>query len=409
MQRRNVLQLAGASFVTAAGAGCLTTGGGNRRQGGELIEFDNPGELLLTPELLPGDGWEEQERGDADVLDVEVTFLREFEEGEQVDGEEGNNWLVVSAVAGHDDEAAARNRYEELVTGFTDTVGEARTMDLDLASDAVIAGYDGFASALFRDVNCVAAVSFTDCVALSGLCTSDVARVEGLARTQRESWRGSSQDGGDQGSGNGDDGGDGGDGDDGGDSDDGDQTGGGGQTFEGEGTQATESFQLEEGFLAVSYEHQGSENFAVTLVDTAGEDPEYLLANGIGSVSGRTAEGIDGGEYVIDVQADGAWRIELTQPRPSEADARELPATVEGEGSDYAGPLLFDGLVRATASHDGESNFIVEALDENGDWGGGLVFNETGSFEGESTFTQNGLGWLTADADGQWTIDLEHG
>lgn len=418
VRRRNVLQLTGATLATAI-AGCVASDGDGGSPAGDtsgegdgLIEFDDPEDLLLEPELLPGSGWEVGEREEADILDVERSFVREFEDGEEVDGEEGNNWLVVSAVGGRDGTDAATDLYGELETDFVDSVGEARVMDLELASEAVVAGYDGFTSVLFRDANCVSAVSFTDCVSLSGPCFSDISRVEALARTQRESWRAPDEDpnGGEEDEAEQDDGEEDEAGEDGNGDDEGDETDPQTDdelTFVGEGTRATESVGLERGFLAAEYEHEGTNNFIVNLVDTAGEEPDYLLVNDIGSVAGRTAEGIDGGEYVLDVEADGAWRIELAQPRPTEGDAEELPVTVEGDGNDYAGPFLFDGLVRATAQYDGPSNFIVSMLDENGALEASL-FNEIGNFEGETAFTRTGLGWLTVVADGEWTIDLEH-
>lgn len=212
MQRRSVLQLTGASLATAIGAGWLVTGE-EAAQEDEPIEFDDPEELLLERDQLPGDGWEREEPYEADILDVEVSFVRVLDEREEGDGEDGDGeegdyengdggegdgeerdfWLVTSAVAGRDDADAAVDVYEQLETDFVERVGEARVMDLDLASEALIAGYDGFTSALFRDVNCVAAVSFTDCSTI-GICASHVARTEELARTQRESWRAPSED-----------------------------------------------------------------------------------------------------------------------------------------------------------------------------------------------------------------------
>lgn len=397
----------GASIVTAVGSGCTATEGGENQadrenqEEDEPIEFGESAALLLQPDLLPGDGWEEGEREEADILDVTQSFVREFDEGEEVDGDEGNNWLVTSAVAGRDGAGEAAELYEELEADFVSTVGNARVMEFELASDGAIAGYDGLTAAIFREVNCVASVGFTDCVTLDGPCYSDVGRVRELARIQRDSWRDPSED-----AETGDGEGEGADESEGDESDD-EQPSDGDLTFEGEGTQVTEGFDLERGFLAVAYEHDGTENFIVRLVDTGGEEPDRLLANEIGSVEGRTAEGVDGGEYLLDMQADGAWRIDLSQPRPDEADAQELPVTIEGGGNDHAGPFRFEGLVRAVGQHDGGSNFIVNVRDENGNVVD-LLFNEIGRFEGETVFTHDGLGWLTVEGDGNWTIELEH-
>lgn len=159
------------------------------QEGTDSIEFDQPEDLLLQPELLPGDGWESNEGNEPEFLDENVTYVREFGENEEVDGDEGDTWIVNSAVGARDNEADAVDLYEEFYADWRGQVGDARIMDLNLGSEGAIAGYDGFTAALFRDVNCVGSVSFTDCVNGNRLCTSHVSRTEELARAKRESWR----------------------------------------------------------------------------------------------------------------------------------------------------------------------------------------------------------------------------
>jgi hypothetical protein len=36
-----------------------------------------------------------------------------------------------------------------------------------------------------------------------------------------------------------------------------------------------------------------------------------------------------------------------------------------------------------------------------------LVFNEIGSFSGETTYSFDGLGWVDVNADGDWSIEME--
>lgn len=177
--------------------------------------------------------------------------------------------------------------------------------------------------------------------------------------------------------------------------------------FEGEDTDATKPFELAGGLLVAAYEHEGRGDFIVDLVHTPGAEPGHLIASEFDATTGLTALGIGGGEYLLDVEAGGRWVVELAQPRPGSDDLRELPVTIEGEGADYAGPLLFDGLVRASATHDGSRNFVVEALDEDGGRDGGVLFDESGAFDGGTTFVAEGPGWLVVEADGEWTIALE--
>jgi hypothetical protein len=38
---------------------------------------------------------------------------------------------------------------------------------------------------------------------------------------------------------------------------------------------------------------------------------------------------------------------------------------------------------------------------------GELVFNEIGSFEGETTYSFDSIGWVDINADGKWSVELE--
>lgn len=397
MRRRNVLQLSGAAVASAIGAGYLVGGEESPQEDGEQgdrdpIEFDDPEELLLEPDVLPGDGWEELEREDGDILDVKASFLREFEDDEEVDGEEGSNWLVTSAVAGRDDEGDAADVYEVLETDWTNTIGEARVMDLELATEAKIAGYDGLTAVIFRDVNCVASVGFTDCGTLDGPCYSDVARVEELARIQQGSWRAPAED-------------------EEGDEDDDESTGGDGPdpiTFEGSGQAVTDAFDLIGGFVIAEMEHTGGDsNFQVELVDDESGERVELFVNEIGEWAGETGETVDEGTYVLDINADGEWAVTLRQPRPT--DGQEPPIDERGETPRVLGPYDLEGRQEATGSHQGDGNYIVRAHDAEaaGDEFAELIFNELGEFEGSTTFSGPGLSWITVDADGEWELTVE--
>ena len=80
-------------------------------------------------------------------------------------------------------------------------------------------------------------------------------------------------------------------------------------TLTGEGKKATEFFELEKGLSVVEFEHDGSSNFIVMLLDGDGDTVEYL-ANEIGSFEGSSAIKIDeSAAYLLDVDADGSWSI----------------------------------------------------------------------------------------------------
>jgi hypothetical protein len=177
-------------------------------------------------------------------------------------------------------------------------------------------------------------------------------------------------------------------------------------SFEGNGSDVSDEFELTEGIATIEFSHSGESNFIATMVALEGEDwDDELLVNVIGSIEGRSALAVSGGAYRLDVDADGDWSIDLEQPAVSEGDAESPPIEHSGEGPDYFGPVALDGVHEVTASHDGESNFILQAHGIDGDWD--LVVNEIGEFEGSSTLRSSELVYFDVEADGNWSVSVE--
>ena len=174
------------------------------------------------------------------------------------------------------------------------------------------------------------------------------------------------------------------------------------QQFNGTGQEVRSGVQIDGGLTVVEATHDGNSNFQVSLEG----DGEFgtLFINVIGSFDGAQAALVTGGEYILDVTADGSWEIELRQPRASSGDA--LPVDASGSGPDVIGPFAFDGTGIATGSHDGQSNFQVQIYPATGTFGE-LVFNEIGSIDAETTYNFDGLGWVDVNADGNWSVSLE--
>ena len=82
-------------------------------------------------------------------------------------------------------------------------------------------------------------------------------------------------------------------------------------TLSGDGQKVSEIFYLETGLRRIKMKHDGSSNFIVWLIDDQGTKID-LLANGIGSFEGSKAIGItNSGTYMLDVSADGNWKISI--------------------------------------------------------------------------------------------------
>lgn len=180
------------------------------------------------------------------------------------------------------------------------------------------------------------------------------------------------------------------------------------QSFSGSGD-SVETLELSGSSLhAFSFEHDGDANFIVQLRNADGETEEYLV-NEIGTIEGTTAAPLEAGEYQLQVQADGNWKIDVIEPSTATEDVQEAPAEVEGSGHTVVGPIGVDGSITVSATHDGDSNFIVHSVLEDGTsmYDRELLINEQGDYEGEVIAVEEGVRWITISADGNWTLEIE--
>ncbi|MDY6931833.1 MAG: hypothetical protein SVJ22_07990 [Halobacteriota archaeon] len=175
----------------------------------------------------------------------------------------------------------------------------------------------------------------------------------------------------------------------------------------GTGQEATSKFSLEKGLSIFRMSHDGGSNFAVWLLDGEGDKIE-LLVNEIGEFDGSKAVSIKKqGDCILDVSADGSWTITIEQPRPSTAPS--APKTLNGKGQQASEVFYLDkGLARFEMTHDGDSNFAVWLLDDEGD-NVELLVNEIGEFDGSKavSISKGGIYLLDISADGNWEISIE--
>lgn len=178
------------------------------------------------------------------------------------------------------------------------------------------------------------------------------------------------------------------------------------QSYSGSGQAVTDTVTIEGGLTTFSMEHDGDSNFQVELIDESDGDTEEYLANEIGEWQADQPYYIPPGEYVLDVNADGNWNIDVAQPRPAPSDVSELPASTSDQYPSYIGPVRFDGLHTISAQYNGDGNFAVWVLDEDGQRQD-LIFNEIGEFEGQSTYSGNHVGYIRIEATGDYELDVE--
>lgn len=177
------------------------------------------------------------------------------------------------------------------------------------------------------------------------------------------------------------------------------------QSVNGRGQQVKRMI-LPEGLAVFKLAHDGRRNFVVWLLDANGQQLE-LLVNQIGPYQGSTAVGIEkAGEYVFNVEGDGAWMISVEHPRP--ASAAQLPQTFSGKGS--AVTPFFDpgGKLRTyRLRYTGQRNFVVWLLDAAGE-PEELLVNVIGAHDGSVAVGRlSGPHLIRVESYGDWTITVE--
>lgn len=148
--------------------------------------------------------------------------------------------------------------------------------------------------------------------------------------------------------------------------------------------------------------NRGSSNFVVQLSGPEGKD---LLVNEIGPFQGASVrDGSAAGRHRVAVDSDGAWVIQVL--RPTTSGLKSLPASFSGKGSTVIRVKSRDDTeMVVTATHAGESNFVVYLVGYGSLTGRTLVFNEIGRYKGQELVdVPKGTMLLWVTADGTWSV-----
>jgi hypothetical protein len=82
-------------------------------------------------------------------------------------------------------------------------------------------------------------------------------------------------------------------------------------SLSGTGQSVTKPFHSNGGLITFKMTHDGSSNFAIWLLDAKGNRQE-LLVNEIGTFDGSKALGVKSGVYLLDITADGNWKVDVS-------------------------------------------------------------------------------------------------
>jgi len=189
--------------------------------------------------------------------------------------------------------------------------------------------------------------------------------------------------------------------------------------FSGHGDGVSPEFILEEGITIITMTHDGRSNFAIWLYDVGTGERVDLLVNEIGPFSGSAVIGVTGeifgaspGRHLLDITADGNWKVTIEQPRPTTAPT--APQAFTGTGCSVSPPFMLEtGIARFEMTHDGRSNFAIWVYDKDG-YRIDLLVNEIGAYSGSKVVgvtgkifdASPGIHYLAITADGSWTVSI---
>ncbi len=177
-------------------------------------------------------------------------------------------------------------------------------------------------------------------------------------------------------------------------------------TLSGSGQEASDIFELIEGVSIFELENTGTGHFGIWLMDDMGNKVE-LLVNEIGPFDGSKIVRIDrASEYILDVSAEGSWKVTIKQPRPTTAPETK---SFSGRDQQYAGPFYLDsGLTKFKLKNTGSGHFGIWLLDSEGNKVE-LLVNEIGPFDGSKAvgLSISGIYYFDISAQGNWEISIE--
>ncbi len=171
-------------------------------------------------------------------------------------------------------------------------------------------------------------------------------------------------------------------------------------------SQASQPFRLSKGVAVFSFRYSGGAGFKAVLLDSTGRQVD-VLADVNTSVSGSTAAGVTDGQYVVDVEATGAWEIDVDQDVPEVLPYTPLSFT----GNAPEATEFFQSPGKNTAfemNFTGSSNFTVKLLDSRGEVVK-TVADAPGPYSTTVTLPLiSGVSYLVdVEAVGPWTVTVD--
>lgn len=191
--------------------------------------------------------------------------------------------------------------------------------------------------------------------------------------------------------------------------------------LEGEGPRILGPITVNTGVMIAFVRYEGEDLFSMTFlggekgtVNSIESSPGPYRGERIHSVFEGNGGGLVPGEYTVEIEGNGSWRLRLFQER---ATAGQSPAvTLSGSGDGGGSWLrLTEGEITITSSHTGPAGFTVELFDSLG-LPPYRIVQATGGYQGEDRFTvgggepgenpQAGFYAMGVRSEGDWEVTI---
>lgn len=165
--------------------------------------------------------------------------------------------------------------------------------------------------------------------------------------------------------------------------------------LQGDGPDVLGPFTLGTGVMIAFIRHDGEGPFSMTFL--GGENGPAKSVNAspgpyggerVHSVYEGNGGGLVPGEYTVEIEGAGPWRLRLFQEIATRGQSPEITLAGNGDGGG-SWLRLDDGEYTMTTSHSGATEIIVELFDSSGLQPYRIV-QATGDYEGEDRFTVGG-------------------
>ncbi|MEE8465827.1 MAG: hypothetical protein V3S68_05065 [Dehalococcoidia bacterium] len=191
--------------------------------------------------------------------------------------------------------------------------------------------------------------------------------------------------------------------------------------MEGEGPELVGPITVDTGVVIAFVRYEGEDPFSMTflggekgIVTSIESSPGPYQGERVHSVFEGNGEGLAPGDYTIEIEGNGSWRIRFFQERATTGQAPTITLSGSGDGGG-SWLRLEEGEYTMTTSHTGPAGFTVDLFDSLG-LPPYRIVQVSGGYQGEDRFTvgggapgenpQPGFYAMGVRSEGDWEVSI---